>query len=131
MPTRTRAAPTAASTTSAASVEHVHHVHFLVDGVSLGEKVWVRGEELTVKGNGDPLFHRSDGTCLLAMTAQEQMMRFGQVSWAAGPWPYGGYDPKLPLDNPSLTLSEQEVAALEKINAQRHLQPLTPRSMGR
>jgi hypothetical protein len=99
---------------------HVHQVHFLEDGVTALDRVFVRGEQIEVT-EGSPwweMLHNRDGDCLFALDRHEQMVKFGKQLWEEGPWPYEPYDLQAKLDNgESLTAEEQQV--LKKANADR------------
>lgn len=62
-------------------------IHILRDGLTFGGKIWYRGEEChtakyrqaTVDRNGDSLLDLDD---------HDQIARYGDVIFRAGPWPY-------------------------------------------
>lgn len=99
---------------------HVHHVHFLEDGVTALDRVFVRGEEVEVKP-GTPWFemaHDAEGNCVFAIDRVSQIRRFGKHLWDEGPWPFDPYDLQARLDNGE-ELTAEEQAILEKANADR------------
>lgn len=90
--------------------QHVHHVHFLADGVTALDRVFVRGEEVRVK-EGTTWYeqaHDRDGNCIFALSDDEQVRRFGKVLWAEGGWPYDPYDLQARLDNGELLTAEEQ-----------------------
>ena len=99
---------------------HVHHVHFLEDGVTALDKVFVRGEEVEIKDGSAQweMMHNKDGTCLFALTREEQIRKYGKQLWAEGPWPFDPYDLQARLDNGE-TLTAEEQAVLQKENEKR------------
>jgi hypothetical protein len=107
---------------------HVHHVHFLEDGVTALDKVFVRGEEVEVR-EGTPwweMLHDKEGNCLFAMTPTDQARKFGKQLWGEGPWPFDPYDLQAKLDD-GKTLTPEEQAILKKENEKRersHHQPV-------
>lgn len=65
-------------------------IHTVEDGLTVGNRVYVRGEELALNPQDHPWieFGRS-----------KQIKIYGKQLFVQGPWPYGGYD----LTDPELT----------------------------
>lgn len=58
-------------------------IHFVEDGLTFGNKVYMRGEELAL----DPQDHP-----WIKFSRTQQIKKYGKSLFAQGPWPYGGYD---------------------------------------
>jgi hypothetical protein len=89
---------------------HVHHVHFLEDGVTALDKVFVRGEEVILQ-EGTPrweMAHDRDGNCIFAIDRVAQIRRFGRHLWDEGPWPFDPYDLQARLDNGEVLTAEEQ-----------------------
>ena len=70
-------------------------IHMVDDGLTFGQKVYLRGEELAVDPEENPWVNYS---------RTEQIRRFEKQLYAKGPWPYGGYD----LTDPELTAEDKK-----------------------
>lgn len=103
--------------------------HFVEDGFTAFGKTWYRGEEITlVEGSEDwgAAFDRF-GVFIFEKGDYEQMEAYnGTVFYRQGPWPGLPFDPKNIYEpgqidehgNP-VTVSADEIAAIEKVNTQR------------
>lgn len=65
-------------------------IHMVEDGLTFGNKVFMRGQELALNPEEQPWINNSRA---------QQIRQFGKQLFAKGPWPYGGYD----LTDPELT----------------------------
>lgn len=101
--------------------------HFLTDGVTAFGKVWYRGEEVRiVEGSREyGLAFNKLGDFIFNLTPMEQYVQWGEIRYAEGPWPYGGYETEGLVDEETgkpIELTESEKAALAKANKARHLE---------
>ena len=70
-------------------------IHMVDDGLTYGNKVYMRGEELAVDPEKNPWIN---------LSTSKQIQQFGKALFAKGPWPYGGYD----LTDPNLTPEDKK-----------------------
>lgn len=70
-------------------------IHMVDDGLTFGQKVWLRGEELAINPDENPWVNYS---------RKEQIARYGKQLYERGPWPYGGFD----LTDPALTPEDKK-----------------------
>lgn len=64
-------------------------IHFLASGMTVAGRVWRRGDELLITQDIRAACTDRHGFCVLDLTADEQVERFGRVHWRPGVWPEG------------------------------------------
>jgi hypothetical protein len=103
--------------------------HVVEDGLTALGQTWYRGQEIFIEAGSEDEQAATDrfGNFLFDLTDRQQMERFdGTVFWREGPWPGLGYDTKtlyvpgqVDESGRKIEASEQELAVLEKANAER------------
>lgn len=102
-------------------------IHFVEDGFTAFQKVWYRGEEITIE-EGDQYFDRafdSKGNFIFGLDENEQIERYGHVMYRPGPWPGLGYDlrvyeaAEIAADKTPMKPNKAEIEALERANRRR------------
>jgi hypothetical protein len=89
-------------------------VNFVSDDVTMLGRIWVRGQELTIKPGTrewDELFDHKRGKSFLQLTEDEQIAMWGERKFRPGHWTGQSFESL--LSNPEL--SEEERAELESI----------------
>lgn len=68
-------------------------IHFLEDGFTFFGEIWYRGQELKFADLKEvDLTRDMTGKSWLALTEQQQVIRYGRVMFRRGAWPYAPYE---------------------------------------